>query len=119
VQIDFLVTALARMNFRMVQWLITRNAMSVGAEYVNLSYPFVSKGFVKRLHKHGFKVNVWVVNTPALMKKMIRYRVDGIITDYPGKLKKFTAKKFPARKKLKLPSFNGKIRLPRLRLKRR
>ncbi|MBN2458736.1 hypothetical protein JXB28_00480 [Candidatus Woesearchaeota archaeon] len=106
-QFDLLVTALARMNFRLTQWLVIRNAKALKANHVNLSYPFVSKGFIRRLHKQGFKVNVWVVNTPALMKKMIRYGVDGIITDHPDKLKKLLAKASPEQRKIRLPSLKG------------
>lgn len=101
-----IITALARMNFRLTQAFVLRTAKSLRTDYVNLSYPFVSNGFVKRLHKNGFKVNVWVVNTPSLMKKMINKGVDGIITDYPDKLKRILAAYSYRKKKRRIPGLS-------------
>ncbi len=108
------VTLTSKMFFRAAEVLILRIAESLKADYVNLSYPFAVNGFIKRLHKHGFKVNVWAVNTRALMKKMIKHKIDGIITDYPDQLRKVLAEK-PRAKKLSLK----RIRLPRIRLRRK
>ena len=33
--------------------------------------------------KHGIKVNVWTVNKPETVNKLLRMGVDGIITDVP------------------------------------
>ena len=43
---------------------------------------------VKISHEEGLAVNVWTVNEKYEMFKMIEYGVDGIITDYPLRLKK-------------------------------
>ncbi len=117
-EIGILITALARTYFRIAQSIIIKNAQSVGASYVNLSYPLTTKKFVQRLHKKGFKVNVWAVNTPALMRKMIRRGVDGIITNRPDKLKKALSRvPRSGRRRLSLKNLNHKIRLPRIRLR--
>jgi len=98
-KIGLLVTALAKAFFRITQALIIRNAKLVKAQFVHLSYPFATKNFIKRLHKKGFKVNVWTVNTPALMEKFIKNNVDGIMTNHPDKLKRLLQSKKPKKKK--------------------
>lgn len=38
-------------------------------------------------HRHGLRVVVWTVNEPADMASLIELGVDGIITDYPDRLR--------------------------------
>lgn len=42
---------------------------------------------IKLAHRLGLSVNVWTVNAPRRMKQLIAMGVDGIITDYPGRLR--------------------------------
>jgi len=44
--------------------------------------------FWKNLNLAEMGVNVWTVNSESDMIKMINYGVDGIITDFPNRLKK-------------------------------
>ena len=47
-------------------------------------------------HGLGLEVVVWTVNDPARMRALIDLGVDGIITDYPGRLRRVLAEKgFP------------------------
>ena len=48
----------------------------------------IDKNLVRISHEEGLAVNVWTVNEKYEMFKMIEYGVDGIITDYPLRLKK-------------------------------
>ncbi len=48
----------------------------------------IDKDMVRISHEEGLAVNVWTVNEKYEMFKMIEYGVDGIITDYPLRLKK-------------------------------
>jgi glycerophosphoryl diester phosphodiesterase len=48
----------------------------------------ITKQNVSLAHDLGLGVNVWTVNSERDMIKMIKYGVDGIITDYPNRLKK-------------------------------
>ncbi len=48
----------------------------------------INKDMVRISHEEGLAVNVWTVNEKYEMFKMIEYGVDGIITDYPLRLKK-------------------------------
>ncbi len=47
-------------------------------------YPLLRKRTVKRLHAQGMRVIPWTVNNIKSMKKLRRWGVDGIITDYPN-----------------------------------
>ena len=41
---------------------------------------------VQQAHQRGLRVNVWTVNAPVDMERMIALGVDGIITDRPADL---------------------------------
>jgi len=43
----------------------------------------LSKGFIKFLHKRGFKVHIWTINDKSEMKRLLKMGVDGIFTDNP------------------------------------
>jgi len=53
----------------------------------------ISKDMVRISHDEGLPVNVWTVNEEYEMLRMIDYGVDGIITDYPLKLRQLCEKK--------------------------
>ena len=48
---------------------------------------------IAEAHKLGLKVLPWTVNDPADMARLIDLRVDGLITDYPDRLRKVMADK--------------------------
>lgn len=47
------------------------------------NYLMVTKKLIKKAHSLGIRVIPWTVNSPKAMQKLIRFGVDGIITDYP------------------------------------
>ncbi len=47
----------------------------------------VNKELVDKIHKNNKKIHVWTVDNVKDMKKFIEMGVDGVITDYPEKLK--------------------------------
>ena len=48
---------------------------------------FTTHKLVRRAHRAGLKVISWTVDDPATMRSLIAAGVDGIITDYPGRLR--------------------------------
>jgi glycerophosphoryl diester phosphodiesterase len=50
------------------------------------SYRLVTKDLVKQCHDRHIKIIPWTVNDPALIKQLISWGVDGIITDFPNYL---------------------------------
>ncbi|EHR63908.1 glycerophosphodiester phosphodiesterase [Saccharomonospora cyanea] len=55
--------------------------------------PFTTKELVAEAHAAGLKVVPWTVNDEATMHKLIDDGVDGIITDYPDRLRKVVAER--------------------------
>lgn len=62
-------------------------ARSVGATVLSPQYQLVDRGFVDRAHALGLTVTPWTVNDPAAMRALIADGVDGLITDYPTRLR--------------------------------
>ncbi|WP_226961425.1 MULTISPECIES: glycerophosphodiester phosphodiesterase [Streptomyces] len=56
------------------------------ADQVNPQYTVTDQALVDRLHDLGYEVNVWTVDEPGAMRRMVDLGVDGIITDYPQSL---------------------------------
>lgn len=58
------------------------NAIAIHPDFSTLTKEKVSK-----IHKEGFKIYTWTVNNKEDIKKMIDFGVDGIITNYPDRVK--------------------------------
>ena len=56
-------------------------------------YKDINKKAIKDAHDNNLPVNVWTVNDEDDMLKMIEYGVDGIMTDYPLRLKNLCEKR--------------------------
>jgi glycerophosphoryl diester phosphodiesterase len=53
----------------------------------------LTPALVTEAHAMGIKVLPWTVNDPADMRRLIEMQVDGIITDYPDRLRRVMAEK--------------------------
>lgn len=60
----------------------------VGARVWHPAYqiPLLGRA-IPRVRRAGYQVNVWTVNDPALMRRLIALGVDGLITDTPDVLR--------------------------------
>ena len=50
------------------------------------SGPLVTEAFVRHAHHHGIQVHVWTINETAEMTRLLALGVDGLVTDFPGRL---------------------------------
>lgn len=66
---------------------LPRLIASLGGQAWHPYYRDISKKIVEISHEANLPINVWTVNDEDDMLKMIEYGVDGIMTDYPLKLK--------------------------------
>jgi len=66
---------------------------ALGGSAWHPNYKDVNKEIVQTSHDKGLPVNVWTVNRESDMLRMIDYGVDGIMTDYPLKLKELCERK--------------------------
>lgn len=46
-------------------------------------YLMINRRTVKQMQRRGVEVIPWTVNKPSMMKRLMRWKVNGIITDYP------------------------------------
>jgi len=58
----------------------------LNATAIHPSLGIITRQSVKDAHSQGFNVNVWTVNEPEDIARMIEFGVDGIITDFPDRL---------------------------------
>ena len=72
---------------------LPRLIMTLGGKAWHPNHKDVNKDIVKISHEEGLPVNVWTVNEKFDMLRMIDYGVDGIMTDYPLRLKELCEKK--------------------------
>jgi glycerophosphoryl diester phosphodiesterase len=49
--------------------------------------PFTTRDLVQRAHRAGLEVIPWTVNDRPTMEKLIDDGVDGLITDFPDRLR--------------------------------
>jgi glycerophosphoryl diester phosphodiesterase len=68
---------------------VMANITSLGykPEIYSPYYKMVTQNVVEETHKMGMKIIPWTVNEEASMKALIQMGVDGIITDYPDKIR--------------------------------
>lgn len=59
----------------------------IDAYSVNMFSKLIRKSTVEKAHKHGLKVYAYTVNTEKEIEKMKNFQVDGIISDYPDRIK--------------------------------
>ncbi len=62
------------------------HALMVPERYRNF-LPIVTPSFAERAHRDGLGVYVWTINDPQRMQRLHGMGVDGMISDYPGRLK--------------------------------
>ncbi len=58
----------------------------LNATAIHPSLGIITKQSVIDAHDQGFNVNVWTVNEPEDIARMIEFGVDGIISDFPDRL---------------------------------
>ena len=67
----------------------------LGAVSIHPLWVLVSTDLVHAAHARGLEVLTWTVNELALMKHLVRQGVDGIISDFPERLRAAQASKRP------------------------
>ena len=56
------------------------------AEVLSVNHYLISPEFMQKARAHGKQVHVWTVNERPLMRRMLDFNVDAIITNYPDRL---------------------------------
>ena len=72
---------------------LPRLIKTLGGDAWHPNHRDISRDIVKASHEEGLPVNVWTVNEEYDMMRMIDYGVDGIMTDYPLKMRELCERK--------------------------
>lgn len=65
-------------------WIFRSNMMRwISPELIHPYFNDVDKRFIDKQHQKNRKVNAWTVNTETEIKKLLKDKVDGLITDDP------------------------------------
>jgi glycerophosphoryl diester phosphodiesterase len=67
------------------------NAVAMRAYSINPRWDMVTADLCKAAHERGLKVYTWTVDSDARMRALIECGVDGIMTNYPERLRKVQA----------------------------
>lgn len=51
--------------------------------YVNPKYTLINSYLIEAIHQAGLKSFVWTLRSKKAMERIIRFPIDGVITDYP------------------------------------
>ena len=62
------------------------DVFTADVDLLSVKYKLVDEEFIRKAHANNKEVHVWTVNDPEMMKKLIGWGVNSIITDYPDKL---------------------------------
>jgi len=52
-----------------------------------IGFWLLTRGFIRKAHAAGLKVHAWTVDDPMDMRRAIANGIDGIITDFPSRLR--------------------------------
>lgn len=55
-------------------------------DFYTIEQVMLTKQLVDRAHRKGREVWVWTVNTDRNLKEVLKFEIDGIITDYPSRV---------------------------------
>ena len=65
---------------------VVQYAKKFGANAIHPDLRLVSEELIKEANENNIKVNIYTVNSPIYMRKLIKAGVNGIFTDYPDLL---------------------------------
>ncbi|MBN1533924.1 MAG: glycerophosphodiester phosphodiesterase [Spirochaetes bacterium] len=66
---------------------IIAQTLEAGADVISPYYLYCSSEFMRKCHEKKLLVIPWTVNEPEAMKRLLECGVDGIISDYPDRLR--------------------------------
>ena len=58
-------------------------------------YPIINHEQIEALQEAGIAVNIWTVNDPNHLLRLVEAGVNGILTDYPQLLRQILSKAYP------------------------
>lgn len=66
----------------------TFRARQLGTKRLSMNHMWLWSGFIKSMKRRGYSVAPYTLNDPVAAKRMARYGVEMVITDYPDRFQK-------------------------------
>lgn len=88
-QRDKLLTHIPRgLLARTPELLVTapNTALQLGCTQLGIYYLLLSQSVIQHCHRYGLPVSAWTVNDIEVIKQLVKWQVDVIITDIPSQL---------------------------------
>lgn len=77
-----------------IMYIAAGNLAELDVDFYTVNQSMLSERFIKNARKQNRDVWVWTVNIERNMQEVLKYDIDGIITDYPEKVQSVLALKF-------------------------
>lgn len=61
-------------------------ALQLGCTQLGIYYPLLNQSVIQHCHRYGLPVSAWTVNDIEIVKQLVKWQVDVIITDIPTQL---------------------------------
>jgi len=55
--------------------------------------PLITRQLVEHAHVHGVQIHAWTINRESEMEALVDLGVDGIVTDFPGRMASLAARR--------------------------
>ncbi len=72
-----------------ILYVAAGNLNALDVDFYTIKQVILTDAFVENAHDRGRQVWVWTVNSDLSIKEVLKYDIDGIITDYPKKVQEF------------------------------
>jgi glycerophosphoryl diester phosphodiesterase len=79
--------ALPELKIGQILYAAAGDVSSLDVDFYTISQTMLSERFIRRAHALDREVWVWTVNIERNMRETLTYDVDGVITDFPEKLR--------------------------------
>jgi glycerophosphoryl diester phosphodiesterase len=69
-----------------ILYAVMGNSNKLDVDFYTIKQSMLSDTFIENAHNNGRGVWVWTVNDELNIKEVLKFDVDGIITDYPKRV---------------------------------
>lgn len=75
-----------------VMYFALGNLSTIDVDFYAIETRLLSRNFIKNARKYNREVWVWTVNEEEIIKEVLKYDIDGVITDYVDRVQKIIGK---------------------------
>ncbi|WP_020619442.1 glycerophosphoryl diester phosphodiesterase membrane domain-containing protein [Paenibacillus daejeonensis] len=69
-----------------ILFIAAGNLSTIDVDFYTIEQSMLSQRFIDHAHRNGREVWLWTVNVERNIREVLKYKIDGIITDYPEKV---------------------------------